>query len=156
MTPATAASPDPNSVELGVKFRSDVAGFITGIRFYKGTGNSGTHIGDLWSSTGTLLARATFSGETATGWQSVSFDQPVAINANTTYVASYLAPAGNYALNSGYFATSSFDNAPLHALKDGTDGGNGVYRYTTTPAFPTSTSQSSNYWIDVVFSPTAP
>ncbi len=50
-------------VELGVKFRSDVAGTITGIRFYKASTNTGTHVGNLWSSSGTLLATATFSGE---------------------------------------------------------------------------------------------
>jgi hypothetical protein len=152
-TPATAASPDPNSVELGVKFRSDVAGFVTGIRFYKGATNTGTHVGDLWTSSGTLLARVTFTNESAGGWQTATFDQPVAIQANTTYVASYLAPAGNYALNQGYFATAGTDNLPLHALRDGQDGANGLYRYTATPAFPINTSQSGNYWVDVVFSP---
>jgi hypothetical protein len=34
-------------VELGVKFTSDVDGQVTGIRFYKGSGNSGTHVGNL-------------------------------------------------------------------------------------------------------------
>jgi hypothetical protein len=155
-TPATASSPDPNSVELGVKFRSDIGGFVTGVRFYKGPGNTGTHVGDLWTASGTLLARATFTGETTLGWQTVTFSQPVPITANTTYVASYLAPAGNYAINSGFFAANGFDNAPLHALKNGLDGGNGVYLYSATPAFPTNTSQSSNYWVDVLFTTTAP
>ncbi len=27
--------PDPNPIELGVKLRSDVSGYITGVRFYK-------------------------------------------------------------------------------------------------------------------------
>ena len=34
-------------------------------RFYKGTGNNGTHTGSLWSATGTLLATGTFTNETA-------------------------------------------------------------------------------------------
>ena len=55
-----------------MKFRSDVAGQVTGVRFYKGSGNTGTHIGNLWSSTGTLLASATFTGESASGWQQVN------------------------------------------------------------------------------------
>ena len=46
---------DTNAVELGVKFRSDVAGFITGLRFYKTAGNTGTHIGHLWTAGGTQL-----------------------------------------------------------------------------------------------------
>ena len=93
-TPTAASDPDPNSVELGVKFGSDVAGWITGIRFYKGPGNTGTHIGHLWTSNGTRLASATFTNETASGWQQVSFATPVAIAANTTYVASYSRAGG--------------------------------------------------------------
>jgi Domain of unknown function (DUF4082) len=60
---------DSGAATLGVKFRYDVAGTINGIRFYKGAGNAGTHMGLLYSSTGTLLGQATFTGETASGWQ---------------------------------------------------------------------------------------
>ena len=102
---------DPSAVELGVKFRSDQAGFITGLRFYKTSGNTGTHVGHLWTADGTQLAEATFSGETASGWQQVSLDSPVAIDANTTYVASYHAPNGHYAATNDYFATGGFDSA---------------------------------------------
>jgi hypothetical protein len=74
----TAAAADANAVELGVRFQSDVAGVISGIRFYKGSTNTGTHTGTLWSNTGTKLATATFTNETASGWQEVSFATPVA------------------------------------------------------------------------------
>ena len=80
------------AVELGVQFSSDVDGWITGVQFYKGPGNTGTHVGNLWTAGGTLLARATFTSESASGWQTVNFSSPVAITANTTYVASYFAP----------------------------------------------------------------
>src|SRR6185437_11019353 len=92
--PAVPWYSDPTPVSLGLKFRSDTAGTITGIRFYKGTGNNGTHIGSLYSSTGTLLGQATFSGETASGWQQVSFSTAVPIAANTTYVAAFFSNAG--------------------------------------------------------------
>src|SRR5207302_8669396 len=82
-SPVTPAANDSAAVEVGVKFKSDVGGTITGIRFYKGPGNTGTHVGTLWSSTGTKLASATFSGETASGWQQVNFSTPVTITANT-------------------------------------------------------------------------
>jgi len=55
-------------LELGVQFRSDSSGYITGIRFYKSAANTGTHIGNLWNGLGTLLASATFTGESASGW----------------------------------------------------------------------------------------
>ena len=41
---------DLNPVEVGVKFRADFGGSVTGIRFYKAAANTGTHIGSLWTS----------------------------------------------------------------------------------------------------------
>jgi hypothetical protein len=153
-TPATPAAADDSAVEVGVRFRTDAGGFITGLRFYKGTGNSGTHVGSLWSNSGTLLASATFTNETASGWQQVSFATPVAISADTTYVASYHAPVGRYAVNSSYFAASGATNGPLTALRSGVDGANGVYRYGSNVVFPNQTYSASNYWVDVLFSTT--
>ena len=89
------------------------------------------------------------TGETASGWQEVSFSPPISITANTTYVASYYSAGGGYAFTDSYF-TSAIDNPPLHALADGVDGPNGVYTYGPS-GFPTGTYQASNYWVDVVF-----
>jgi hypothetical protein len=149
--PATFATSDTSSVELGVKFRSDVAGSVTGVRFYKGTGTTGTHTGTLWSASGTKLATATFTSETASGWQQVLFSTPVAITANTVYVVSYHSNVGRYAYTHNTFATAGVDNGPLHALRAGVSGGNGVYRYSSGVAFPNASYNSSNYWVDVVF-----
>jgi len=151
--PTNASEPDSSPVELGMRFRSDVAGTVTGVRFYKGSGNTGTHVGHLWSNTGQLLGTLTFGAESATGWQSASFGSPITITPGTTYVVSYYAPSGHYADDDGFFASSGVDNGPLHALKDGIDGANGVYRYATGGGFPASTWQSANYWVDVVFTP---
>src|SRR5262249_34627860 len=41
-------------------------------------------------------------------------------------------------------------NPPLHALRSGVSGANGVY-IDGASAFPTATYQSRNYWVDVVF-----
>ena len=150
-TPASASVNDPNAIELGVRFTTDADGLITGIRFYKGPTNTGTHIGSLWTSSGTRLATATFTGETATGWQQVNFATPVAVTANTVYVASYFAPNGNYAADSAYFASTGVDRPPIHLLQNGVGGGNGVYAYGASSSFPSSTYNSTNYWVDVVF-----
>ena len=48
------------------------------------------------------------------------------------------------------------DSAPLHALANGVSGFNGVYAYGSTSSFPNQGWNSSNYWVDVVFSTTAP
>jgi uncharacterized repeat protein (TIGR01451 family) len=118
--------------------------------FTKGAGNSGTHTGLLYSAAGRLLAQAVFTGETTSGWQQVNFSSPVAISANSTYVAAYHSTTG-YAYDSSYFTNSGFDNAPLHALRSGVDGLNGVYAYGASPAFPGNSSGDANYWADVVF-----
>ncbi|GII53523.1 hypothetical protein Pth03_19120 [Planotetraspora thailandica] len=152
--PDNPSNNDSSAVEVGVKFSADMDGTITGIRFYKGTGNAGTHIGNLWSSTGTLLATGTFSNESATGWQTLTFATPVSITAGQMYVASYFAPNGHYAGDTGYFNAGSYDNSPLTALANGGAGGsNGVYRYGSSSGFPTNTYNGDNYWVDVLFSP---
>ena len=143
--PTVASEYDSSSVQVGVKFSSDVNGYITGLRFYKASANTGTHVGNLWTSTGTLLATATFTGETATGWQQVNFSTPVAITASTTYVASYLAPNGYYADDQNYF-TSQYNSGSLHVPANG-----GVYAYGGAGSFPTQVWNASNYWVDVVF-----
>jgi hypothetical protein len=154
-SPATPSSNDGNSVELGVKFTSDATGWISGVRFYKGAGNTGTHAGSLWSSTGTRLATGTFTGETASGWQTLTFANPVAVTAGTTYVASYHAPVGHYAADQSYFANGPEANSPLTALASGPSGGNGVYSYGAS-TFPTASYQATNYWVDAIFAPTQP
>ena len=154
--PATTSQSDPNGVELGVKFTVDMAGTINGLKFYKGVGNTGVHVGNLWTLGGQLLASATFVNETASGWQTVSFSSPVPVTAGTVYVASYYAPNGNYSLDSGYFANSGVDAGPVNLLQDGVSGGNGVYAYGPASSFPSSSWNASNYWVDVVFAAGAP
>jgi hypothetical protein len=151
-TPAVASVNDPNSVELGVKFYADSGGYVTGIRFYKGSQNTGTHVGNLWTTGGQLLASATFSGETPSGWQQVNFAGPVLITAGTTYVASYFTSFGFYSKDDGYFNNAGVDDYPLHAPATGAvAGGNGVYAYGASSTFPDNTINGSNYWVDVVF-----
>ena len=146
-TPDQIDSGDTQAVELGVKIKSDVDGFITGLRFYKSSTNTGTHTASLWSASGQLLATTTFTNETASGWQQANFATPVAVTANTTYVASYHTNSGHYSVTRSYFG-STVDNGPLHALAGPY---NGVYAY-GTGNFPTNSYVSGNYWVDVVLS----
>src|SRR5581483_10444730 len=53
--------PGAQPFELGLKFRSDVAGQVTGVRFYKPSGATGAHTGSLWDSAGNLLATVAFT-----------------------------------------------------------------------------------------------
>lgn len=148
-TPSVVTVNDPNSVELGMKFQASTSGDIVGLRFYKGPSNTGTHIADLWSSTGTLLATASFSNETASGWQQVNFATAVTITAGTTYIASYHT-AGNYSADPNLFA-NAVTNGPLTAPSSASSGGNGVYAYGPGSLFPTNSFNATSYAVDVVF-----
>ncbi|WP_425526075.1 DUF4082 domain-containing protein [Rhizobium binae] len=149
-TPAVVNTNDTSAVELGVKFQTSVAGTVTGIRFYKGDLDTGTHTGSLWSSTGTRIATLTFTNESASGWQTAYFTSPVSLTAGQTYTASYHTNSGHYSTTTNYF-TSNVTSGPLTAPASG----NGVYRYGSTSLFPTSTFQSTNYWVDVMFTTSA-
>jgi hypothetical protein len=147
--PAIVTVNDPNPVELGVKFSATLAGNIIGMRFYKGPQNTGTHTAELWNAAGNMLASATSANETASGWQTVIFASPIAIAANTIYVASYHSN-GFYSVDRNFFATAS-TNGPLTAPASASIGGNGVYTYGSSVNFPSSTYNASNYWVDVIF-----
>ena len=151
--PTTVDAGDGAAVELGMRFIPSVNGSVTGVRFYKAAANTGTHTGSLWSASGTRLATGTFTGESASGWQTLTFGAPVAVTAGTTYVASYYAPNGHYAADGGYF-TTDITRGPLTAP----GSNNGLYRYGTGGGFPTGTWNASNYWVDLTFAPdtTAP
>jgi hypothetical protein len=145
-TPATSDSGDAQSVELGMKFTATTNGTILGVSFYKSAANTGVHTGSLWSASGQLLATATFSNETASGWQQVLFSTPVAVTAGTTYVVGYHTNSGHYSVSRSYFTspyTSSFLQVPANG---------GLYLY-GAGGLPTQSYQSSNYWVDVLFSP---
>ena len=100
---------------------------------------------------GSLLASATFSSESAFGWQQVNFGTPIAIAANTVYVASYHTTTGHYSEDDNYFSNAGVDNPPLHALANSVSGGNGVYAYGANSVFPSLTFNAANYWVDVAF-----
>ena len=109
------------------------------------------HTGHLWDSSGHLLASVTFTNETATGWQTAYFS-PVTIQPNITYIASYYSPNGGYSYTANYF-NSGYTSGPITFLSSASSGGNGVYIWGSSPAFPTQTYQAYNYWVDVLFAP---
>ncbi|QFU17874.1 DUF4082 domain-containing protein [Microvirga thermotolerans] len=152
-TPAVLSDTDPSSVELGMKFQTSAAGTVSGIKFYKGSGDTGTHQGRLWTASGTLLGTVTFSNETASGWQTATFANPISLTPGATYVVSYHSN-GHYASTSNFFASAA-TNGPLTAPSSSASGGNGVYAYGTSALFPTASYQATNYWVDVLFNPSS-
>ncbi len=148
-TPRIADSGDRNAVELGLKFRPLVNGWVTGIRFYKAARNTGTHVASLWTTGGRILASATFAGESRSGWQSVAFVRPVRVKRGTTYVAGYFAPTGHYAIRK-HGLKSTITHGRLQAIRS-RPRGNGVYTYSSHSTFPSSTYAAASFYVDVNF-----
>ena len=137
--------PGPWSYELGLKVTVDVPTDLNAIRFYKTAGETGTHIGRLWTASGVLLAQVTFTGETASGWQQQAFASAPVLQPGAVYVLSVNA-------NAFFSVTGAALAAPITAgpLSSVADGANGVYgpsavrsrRRATTRATTSSTPRS--------------
>ncbi|MFT4165254.1 MAG: DUF4082 domain-containing protein [Microlunatus sp.] len=140
--PTNAPESETSKVQLGVAFRSNTAGTISAIRFYKAAANTGTHTVTLWSAAGSQLATATATNESTEGWQEVAFDSPIAINADTTYIASYTAPNGRYSAKAGGLS-AAITRSPLSTVANGG-------RYTYGTGAPLSAA-GANYFVDPVF-----
>jgi hypothetical protein len=137
-------------LELGLRFSVKTAGWVTGVRVFKGsTAASATPVsGSLWSSSGQRLASAAFKQTTGTGWQSVTFSRPVQVIPGPVYTASVFTPTGDYVRTRYGFlwrkSTRYLSAPPRH---------NGVYKYTPYSAFPHQSYRMTNYWVDAQFRP---
>ncbi len=138
--------------ELGEKFQVSEAGQIEGIRFYKGAGSPGPHIGHLWTARGDLLASVTFQNESASGWQSANFATPVRVQPNTTYIVSYYSPEGAFLVDVNYLS-NPYTSGPITLLSSSDSGGNGVYSFGGPSSFPNASLGAANFWADVLFVP---
>jgi trimeric autotransporter adhesin len=146
--PSVGFASDAVNYELGMAFTSTVGGQITGVRFWKAAGDTGTHIGKLWSSSGQLLTSVTFSNETASGWQQQALVVPVWIAANTRYVVSVNTANTDYVV--------AYDGLEIQVVNQhlrSAIGNNGVFA--SAGQFPTNTFSSSNYFRDVFFVPSS-
>lgn len=135
-----AASGEGRTWEQSTQFSSSVSGKITHIRFYKAPGETGTHVGRIWSDTGALLAQATFANEAPSGWHEVALTPPLQITAGVRYRVSYNVNLYGAKIWSGLM--SPISNGPLTAWT-------GFY---TTPSgtFP-NTGSGSNFLADIRF-----
>lgn len=147
--PAIASANDTQAVELGLRFTPESDGFVAGVRFYKGAANTGTHTGSLWDAAGNRLATVQFGNETAQGWQTAQFLQPVEVFAGQQYTVSYTAPNGGYAIQTRYWPYQARWSSPVTTSSEVGAKAAGVFGAPGTR--PTSTSQESNYFVDVVF-----
>ena len=147
-------SGDAQAIEVGVKIRADVNGYITGIRFYKsGRPTRARTPRTCGRAADSCWPRPHLPAKRAAAGSRSNFATPVAITAGATYTASYHTTSGHYSATRNFFG-SAVDSGPLHGLANGTSS-NGVYAY-GAGGFPTQSYQSTNYWVDAVFSTTPP
>ena len=83
----------------------------------------------------------------------MSFGAPVAITANTTYVASYHTNVGGYAADGALFRERRRRFAAAARAAVRRQRRQRRVQLRRGIAFPTSTFNATNYWVDVVFAP---
>jgi hypothetical protein len=142
--PAQSDVTDNKAYELGMKFRVSKPGRIVALRYWKAPSDTGTHVGRVWAADGTLLATVTFTSESSSGWQQQALATPLVVAADTTYVVS--ANVARYFVTTRQGLATSVSNGDIRSVADGL---NGVFG--NSGVFPTSSSQSSNYFRDIVF-----
>lgn len=138
-TPAQVLDAAPGW-EVCTQFTPSVRGRVVGFRFWKAAGETGTHVGRLWNASGTQIGSATFTGETASGWQEVRFNGPF-IRAGYTYCVSVNTNV-KQAKTFGYLLGNPISSGNLYA--------DFSYYGQPTGSLPTSGSYST-YFVDVIF-----
>jgi hypothetical protein len=156
LTPYETNYNDSGSVNVGVKFNVRGAPYVDGVKFYKGVDNTGTHVAHLYDvTTSTDLASATYSSETGSGWQSVDFGSPVAVNGAHDYMVWVAMPSGHYAVDGATGGTNDFY---LHGFGGNEDvvtipqGSSGTYVYSASDSAVPSGTTTLNYWVSPVVS----
>jgi hypothetical protein len=134
----------PFTYELGTKIQVGSGTRLTALRFYKSPGETGTHVGRIWTSAGTQLGTVTFAGESASGWQEQALSAPLTLTPGQVYVLSV-------GMNSRFVATldgltTARTSGPLSSVAD---GANGVFA-SAAGVFPTGSYRSSSYFVDAV------
>lgn len=147
LAPTVAADTDRTPVELGVKFVPQQSGSLSAVQYYQSAKAVGVSRATVWSSTGKALAQVTFPTTTKTGWRTIPLSSPLKLTAGQTYVTSYFAPKGGYPTIENNLTTAK--TVPGFQLPAGA----GVYKYSSTGGFPTSTYKGTNYLVDVVYTP---
>jgi Domain of unknown function (DUF4082) len=151
--PALPSVSSTESIMLGVRFWCTQPGTISAVNFYRGAKSPQGYDASLYSGSGTLLGRVTMAQESGPvpGWQQAVFAFPIPIASNTTYVAAYYAPTGEYAATP-YGLSQAVSNGPLIAAAASAVGGNGVWNQ--YEGLPSQDYQNTNYFVDVAYVPT--
>ncbi len=102
------------SFDLGLTFTNDADQYLCGFRFLKlSAEKANSHHFALWTTSGSLLAAATSTRETASGWQRAMLTTPHHMRAATSYVVGYHVTS---AAATGHlqFQNSDYHSADMH------------------------------------------
>ncbi len=152
--PGTVDGGDGASYNMGVKLSVSRPIVLTAAAFYKAGTNTGTHVATLFAiipagfpnaGSTVIVAQKTFTGESASGWQSTTLD--FLLMPGVSYTLAVLMPAGHYSFNSGYFATQIVVGSVTFPA------GAGVFTATSNADVPPVTAVgNAHYWIDLMWS----
>ena len=150
-TPATVDSGETTGTTLGVAFTADSNGKVMGIRFYKAATNTGTHVGACGALPEPSWPRPTSRARAhPDGRRCSSPLRSRSPRARRTSPATSRPTATTRSRR----RRSTLARQPAVARSGHGTSPNGVYTYGAASAFPTSTFNASNYWVDVLFAPT--
>lgn len=142
---------DPGAV--GLRFKSSVDATITGIRFYRFPGSGNGQIGYLFDAAHVELGEANFPDDTL-GWVTAEFSTPIAITADTPYMAVQFLTNGYVPYKLNVF-TSDVTVGDLTAYAD--EGGvglrNGTFCVCVPGSYPEGGFSAVNWFIDVELVP---
>ncbi len=134
----------PFSYELGTKITVSSPMELVALRYWRDPGETGSHTGRVWTSSGTQIASTTFRREGASGWQRQALDEPVTLDPGETYVVS-VGMNARFAFTPQGLA-NPLVNGPLSSV---TSSVNGVFG-ASAGSFPTNSWNASSYFVDAV------
>lgn len=167
-TPAAGNESDGTpTITRGVTLEFAVAGYITGVRWWCPTTNTGTYTVAVWDLSGdgtaiggVALATKVHSGTPTGGaWNVTTLDTPIAVTSAKTYRLGVNNSQGRYVASGGVMG-STITNGNVSApgaggtTKAGFATSQGTYNISSALTLPTSSFNSSNYFVDVAFSTT--
>lgn len=153
-TPGTVDGGDGASINPGLKFTVARPVVLDLVKFYKAAANTGTHVATLFgivptgypnAASAVILAQRTFTGETASGWQSVALGYLAMPGVD--YTVAVHMPVGHYSFASGYFASQIVRGTLTFPVAAG------VFAATANPDVrPTISAGNAHYWVDLSWS----
>ncbi len=143
LAPQPGVSSSTPGWELGTRIAVEAPGRITAIRFWKNPDDSGPHIGHIWSSAGSELAKVGFTSESVQGWQEQKLSSPLVLTAGQVVTVSVNTTTGGHFAKTVGGMTVGLKNGPLSSQPS-------AGAYGPPGMFPVS-SHVDSYSRDIVF-----